>query len=136
MSTIGLTKLKMKKHKPKILIIEDEYMILETFKIALASQYDVSATNDGAEGLALIKKEKPDVVLLDILLPNMNGFDVLKEAKNDPTTKHIPFIIVSNCVGEQDTKKALKLGAEAYLVKTHMDFKEIDEKIEEALNKK
>jgi DNA-binding response OmpR family regulator len=92
----------------------------------------VEATN-GIEGLNKIFSEKPDLVLLDIILPRKNGFDVLIEAKRSNATKKIPVIIISNLSQESDIKRGLSFGAQDYLVKTDISHSEVVNKVKERL---
>ncbi|EKE21827.1 MAG: two component transcriptional regulator, winged helix family [uncultured bacterium] len=120
----------------KVLIIEDdlglrnvlaEFLQLEGFLVSVAS--------DGEEGLALINNSKPDIVLLDIILPKKNGFEVLKEVRDNKEKINIPFILLTNLGSLDDIEKALELGATTYLVKGDYQIKEIVEKIKEVLSK-
>lgn len=118
----------------KILFIEDEPAVQETFKTTLAERgYDVAAAMDGEEGLAAIRAEKPDLVLLDLVLPKKHGFEVLKEIKSDPALKDLPIIVLTNLENSEDVEKALELGATTYLVKANYSLEEIVQKVEEAL---
>lgn len=94
----------------------------------------VEATN-GIEGLNKVFSEKPDLVLLDIILPRKNGFDVLIDMKRKVISKKIPVIIVSNLGQESDIKKGLSLGAQDYLVKTEISHSEVVDKVKECLIK-
>ena len=117
--------------KKRILLIEDDQDLAELYEEVLSARFDVDLATDGKQGLELAKK-KPDLILLDILLPTMNGFEVLKAFKQDPETKNIPVIVLTNLGSkhvDDDKKLALLLGAEDYLVKTYHDPKEILEKI-------
>ena len=115
----------------KILFIEDEEALQKTLGNILSKEYEVIKALDGQSGLDLAKKEKPDLILLDLILPKMNGFDVLKNLKNDPATKDIPIIILTNLDSVVDIDKALSLGAKTYLVKANYSLEEIAEKIRE-----
>lgn len=120
----------------KIALIEDDAGIREMYKIKLElSGYDVITAEDGKRGLELIEKEKPDLVLLDILLPKKDGFEVLGEIKKseDEKVKSIPVIMLSNLSNEEDVNEAKKLGAGDYLIKAKVDPKEVAEKIDEFL---
>lgn len=105
-----------------ILLIEDDPMLTELYQTKLEMEgFKVSVSTDGEDGLAQIKKNKPDLVLLDIMLPKMNGFAVLKAIKQSPTLRQIPVIVLTNLGGEKadsDKNLALSLGAKDFLVKT------------------
>ena len=118
----------------KILFIEDapdfqkevgEALKLEEFKILAAL--------DGEAGLELIKKEKPDLILLDLILPKKDGFTVLKEIKEDENLKDIPVIVLTNLEGMGDVEKAMSLGATTYLVKANYELDDVVTKIKKTL---
>ena len=115
----------------KILLIEDDTDLAELYDEVLSAKFEVEIAHDGKEGLDMAKK-KPDLILLDILLPSMNGFEILKTLKKDKTTSDIPVIVLTNLGSkhvDDDKKLALLLGAEDYLVKTYHQPQEILEKI-------
>ena len=114
----------------KILVIEDDKFLRELIvRKLLKSDYDVYEAADGEEGLKKIKEERPDLVLLDLVLPSIDGFDVLARIKEDSNIKSIPVIILSNLGQREDLEKALKLGAADYLVKANFTPGEIINKI-------
>lgn len=114
----------------KILLIEDDKFLRELMNKKLVTMgYDVVAAADGESGLTMIKESKPDVVLLDLILPGMNGFEVLEKAKSDPETANVPVIILSNLGQSEDIEKGLKLGAKDFLVKAHFTPQEIINKL-------
>jgi len=118
--------------KHKIIIIEDDASIREMYKMKLElNGCDVSVAEDGAKALDLIKKANPDLVLLDILLPKKDGFEVLKEIKNskDEKIKSIPVVMLSNLSNKEDISEAKKLGASDYFIKAKTSPKEIAEKV-------
>jgi len=88
---------------------------------------------DGETGLRLVKSQKPDLILLDLILPKIHGFEVLKKLKEDKETKDIPVIVLTNLEGVGDVDKALGLGATTYLVKAQYSLEEVVEKIKKAL---
>jgi len=119
----------------KILFIEDETTLQKAIGRYLEQEgYQIKNALDGDIGLKIAKKEKPDLILLDIILPKKNGFEVLKELKEDETTKDIPVIILTNLEGNNDVEKALSLGATTYLIKANYKLEEISNKIKETLN--
>ncbi len=118
--------------KKKILIIEDERIIIELLaKKLIASGYEVVMARDGEEGLEKIDQEKPDLVLLDIVLPKMDGMEVLKKAKSNEATRDIPVVIISNSGQPVELDKAKRLGANDWLVKTEFDPVEVIQKVKE-----
>jgi len=117
-----------------ILFIEDESVLQKTFGEILKQEgYEVISALDGEIGLRLAKEKKPDLILLDLILPKIHGFDVLKKIKEDKEIQEIPVIILTNLEGIGDVDKALELGATTYLVKTQYTLEEVVEKIKKAL---
>ncbi len=117
-----------------ILFIEDELALQKTFgDILRRGGYEMISALDGETGLRLIKEKKPNLILLDLILPKINGFDVLKKTKENPETKEIPVIVLTNLEGVGDLDKVIELGATTYLVKTQYSLEEVVEKIKKAL---
>ena len=114
----------------KILIIDDEKPIIEMYSSVLLDYQVLSALN-GEEGIAIAKKEKPDLIYLDIIMPKVNGLDVLKRLKEDADTAEIPVILLTNLPEEASADKAKSLGAEDYFVKVEYE----PEKLAEATKK-
>jgi len=114
----------------KILIVEDDKFLRELISQKLVKEgYDIGSAIDGEEGVKKIKDEKPDLVLLDLILPGIDGFEVLTQMKEMPSTSSIPVIILSNLGQKEDIERGLKLGAADYLIKAHFTPGEIIEKI-------
>jgi len=114
----------------KILIIEDESALQKTLGEVLSQQgYQVLPALNGEVGLKLAQSEKPDLILLDLILPKIHGFDVLKKIKDNPETKEIPVIILTNLESMEDVKRAMELGATTYLVKANYSLEELTIKI-------
>lgn len=121
----------------KIVIIEDDKILLKSLKAGLANKkFKIFPATDGESGLELIKREIPDLVLLDLLMPKMNGFDVLKILSQDKKLNHIPVIILSNLGENEDIQKGLELGAIDYYKKASTDLKQLTKKISNILTKK
>jgi DNA-binding response OmpR family regulator len=121
----------------KILFIEDESALQKTFGEILSQEgYEMISASDGEIGLKLAKEKKPDLILLDLILPRVHGFDVLKKLKEDEETKEIPIIILTNLERIGDVDKALELGATTYLVKAQYSLEEVVTKIKQALSSK
>lgn len=119
----------------KILIVEDDATLRQALVEFLdAENFSVIAASDGEEGVYSAKSGMPDLILLDIVLPKKNGYDVIKELKNDDKTAGIPIILLTNLGGLSDIEKALALGATTYLVKGDYQLREIVEKIKETLS--
>jgi len=118
----------------KILIVEDESALQGAMQeFLLAEGFDVIVASDGEVALQLIKKEMPDMILLDIVLPKKDGFEVLAEIKKDEKTNKIPVILLTNLERIDDVEKAFALGASTYLVKSNYKLEEIVEKIRQSL---
>jgi len=121
----------------KILMIEDDRFLRKIYRDKLTrAGFDFIEATNGEEGLNKVISESPDLVLLDLILPRKNGFDVLIEMKRNKNTKNIPVIILSNLGQESDIKRGLGLGAQNYLVKTDISLSEVVEKIKEQIIKK
>ncbi|MCX6764654.1 MAG: response regulator [Candidatus Nealsonbacteria bacterium] len=118
----------------KILFIEDESALQKTFRVFIEQEgYKMVSALDGESGFNLAKLEKPDLILLDLILPRLNGFEVLEKLKEDYETKEIPVIILTNLENPDDINKALELGAKTYLVKSNYTLSELVEKVKKAL---
>jgi len=117
-----------------ILIIEDDKFLRELIaRKLLEEDYEVSEAVDGEEGIKKVIEEKPDLVLLDLILPGIDGFEVLSQMKKESTLASIPVIILSNLGQKDDVEKGLKMGAVDYLIKAHFTPGEIIDKIKAAL---
>lgn len=102
----------------KILLVEDEKNVILGVRTCLdAVGYQVDIVEDGEEALNSVHREHPDLILLDLLLPKIDGFEVLKVLKNDETTSSIPIIVLTAKAEEEDRQRALDLGADNYMTK-------------------
>lgn len=120
----------------KILFIEDESALQRAATQVLNEEgYQILSALDGEVGLELAKKELPDLIMLDLVLPKKDGFEVLEGLKKDPETAKIPIIILSNLEGSSEVERAIELGATTYLAKTNYRLEEIVEKIKNILGK-
>lgn len=118
----------------KILIADDEHKIVMTLEYAFRKAgYEVFIARDGSEVLEILKTEIPDVILLDIMMPNVDGYTTLSEIKKNENYKNIKVIFLSAKTGESDIKKGLELGADAYVTKPY-SIKKLTEKVEELLS--
>jgi DNA-binding response OmpR family regulator len=118
----------------KILIIEDDKFLRELIAQKLIKEgHDITEALNGEEGIKAVGKEKPDLVLLDLILPGIDGFEVLSRMKADPILAEIPVIILSNLGQKDDIERGLKMGAVDYLIKAHFTPAEIIDKINNAL---
>lgn len=117
-----------------ILVVEDDPILKNLLGHTLAGKYQTLYANDGNEALALFEQYKPAIVLLDLMLPTMDGFAVLENIrKHDGPEKNTPIIIVSNLGQQKDIDRAKALGANDYLVKAEVAIEEIITKIETLL---
>lgn len=116
--------------KKTILLIEDDSFLLQMYATKLEVEgFEVISALSGVKGLQLLKKNKPDLILLDLLMPNMNGFEVLEKIKEDQEVKDIPVIILTNLGNREDVQRCLKIGATDYLIKAHFVPSEVIKKI-------
>lgn len=117
-----------------ILIIEDESSLQKTMGDVLSQEgYEVHSALDGEAGVRLAKEKMPDLVLLDLVLPKMTGFEVLEELRADKETKGIPVIVLTNLENLKDIQRVTDLGATTYLVKSNYALEEVVEKVKAAL---
>jgi CheY-like chemotaxis protein len=118
----------------KILIVEDDPLMSRLYdKIFKFEGYEVELAGDGEDGLAKVKAGKPTLILLDVMMPKMNGLQVLEKLKADPETKAIPVIMLTNLAGQSDAETALSKGAVKYLVKSEYEPKQIANMVKEVL---
>ena len=127
----------MKSKEAKILLAEDDKYICRAYKDGLErAGFQVLVAFDGVEAMQKVRSEKPDLILLDLIMPVKNGFEMLEELKKDPAFKRIPVIILSNLGQDSDREKGKSLGAVDYLVKSDFSMKEVIRKIREHLTKR
>ena len=120
--------------KKKVLVIEDDSFFADVLKNKLESQgCEVQVSSDGLEGFNKIEEMKPDLVLLDILLPSMNGYEVLEKKKEKESIRDIPVIVISNSGQPVEIERVLELGAEDYLIKAQFGPNEVMSKVTSAL---
>lgn len=126
----------MAEQKIKVLIVEDEEMLVNMYisKFEKDGFEPIKALN-GKTGLELAQKENPAIILLDIIMPEMDGFMVLKELKANAKTKNIPIIMLTNLGQDEDIQKGNKLGANDYLVKANLTPAQVVDKVKNILNK-
>jgi DNA-binding response OmpR family regulator len=120
----------------KILFIEDESALQKTLGDVLTQEgYKMISALNGEIGLKLAKTKKPDLILLDLILPKLHGLEVLKKLKEDEETRDIPVIVLTNIENLNEVDKAIELGATTYLVKAQYSLEEVVEKIKKALSR-
>ncbi len=118
----------------KLLIVEDDNLISSMYKTKFETDgFEVEVASNGADGLKLAKEKRIDMVLLDVILPQLDGFSVLEELKKDAKTKKIPVIMLTNLGTEEDVAKGKNMGAVDYIVKASMTPTEIEEVIKKYL---
>ncbi len=114
----------------KIVIVEDDTFLAQMYASKLKLEgYSVLTAGDGEKGVAMITRERPDLVLLDIVLPKMDGFAVLEAVRKNPETRNIPVLLLTNLSQKKDIERGLALGANDYLTKSHFVPTEVAEKI-------
>ncbi|MDO8260735.1 MAG: response regulator [Candidatus Magasanikbacteria bacterium] len=119
----------------KILLIEDDPFLLSMYSTKFEIEgYCVACAEDGAKGLKMASIENPHIILLDIMMPKMNGFEVLEGLKKQDKTKTIPVILLTNLNQKNEIERGLELGANDYLIKAHFMPSEVVEKIKEVLS--
>lgn len=117
-----------------ILIVEDDLFLAEIYQKKFEMEgFKVSMANDGEKAVTDIKKKMPDLVLLDILLPKLDGFSVLEAIKSDNASKDIPVILLTNLGQQDDVQRGLEKGAADYLIKTHFKPSEVVDKVRKLL---
>ena len=120
----------------KIVVADDDRMFRKAAETTLRRQgYAVTTASDGEEALQLIRSELPDIIVLDLIMPKLQGFDVLQVLKQDSLTAAIPVIVLSSLTQEQDKQEALDLGAVAYFNKATLSLGELAKQVESTLTK-
>ena len=118
----------------QVFFVEDDILLLEVMeKFLRQAGYSVVIAKDGAEAVEALKTVTPHLILLDILLPHIDGFEILKHIKEDPRISSVPVVILSNYGSENDVKKGLELGAREYLVKASLTPEEIVDRVKKIL---
>jgi CheY-like chemotaxis protein len=118
----------------RVLLAEDDRILRKAGEVSLRKKgYEVISAVDGDDALTKALEHKPDLVLLDVMMPKMNGFDVLFALKADPRLRDIPVIMLTNLAQPEDIKRAADAGAHSYLVKSNMNLDELSARISDAL---
>lgn len=121
-------------YKAKVLIVDDDAFLSGIYATKLELEgFQVVTGRDGEEALKLAASEKPDLILLDVLMPKLDGFEVLKRLKADPATKDAPVIMLTNLGQKEDIEKGMEEGAVDYLIKAHFVPAEAVDKIKKVL---
>ncbi len=120
--------------KAKIILVEDDKFIARAYKDGLErAGFEVEVVSDGLEAIGKIRAEHPDLILLDLILPGKNGFEILEEIQMADELRSLPVVALSNLGQDTDIQKAKSLGAVDYLVKTDYSMREVIERIKEHL---
>jgi len=118
----------------KILLVEDEEIMIDLLQKKLLKEgYEILVARDGEEGLEKIKETRPDLILLDIIMPKMGGLELMEEMVKDEKLKKIPVIVISNSGQPVELDRAQKLGAKDWLIKTEFDPQEVVKKIKKQI---
>lgn len=119
-----------------LFMAEDDPLMIRMYERAFRlGGHELEMAGDGDEALEKLQKmeKKPEVMMFDVMMPKVSGFDLLRKVKEDPTLKNIPVILLTNLAGEADAQKGLELGAVLYLVKSQYNPKQVVEKVEEII---
>lgn len=117
-----------------ILLVEDDPFLIDVYSTKLKEAgFEVSVAKDGQEVFEKLKEKKPSLMLLDIVLPNIDGWEVLKKISNNPNLKDLKIIILSNLGEKSEVEKGLEMGAVKYLIKSHYTPSQIIDEIKEVL---
>ena len=114
----------------KILVAEDDMFLANAYKAKLSKVgFDLDIAADGEETMQKIKTYKPDILLLDLMMPKKDGFSVLEDIRKDPVFKSLPIVVASNLGQKEDIDRAMSLGADGYIVKSNLSLSELVDKI-------
>lgn len=120
--------------KQKILIIDDDPFILEMYVLKFKEEgFQIETAKDGKEGLKKIKEYEPDVVLLDIVMPIMDGFDVIRSLKRENVQTNAKIVLLTNLGQKDDVERGMQLGAHDYIIKAHFTPSEVVKKVKDLL---
>jgi DNA-binding response OmpR family regulator len=123
--------------KIKVAIIEDDMAIVQMYRTKFESEgYDVATAPDGQAGLDLIEKIEPDIVLLDLMMPNMNGLEMLKQLRSQAGGRDMKVVVLTNMGDTETATKVYKMAADDYIVKAEMTPKQVAERVKALLAKK
>jgi CheY-like chemotaxis protein len=122
--------------KLKIMVVEDDSFVIDIYQTKLSQEgYEVIQAENGAEAIKKLEKDIPDMILLDIIMPYVDGLQVLKKIKSDERLKNIPVVLLTNLSQKEDIDEGLGLGASDYLIKSHFTPSEVLEKIKKYIKK-
>jgi DNA-binding response OmpR family regulator len=124
----------MEDKKIHLLVVEDDEFLVKMYESGLTKEgFDVTTAGNGEEGLEKAGDIKPDLILLDLIMPKMDGFTCLEKIKEENAIKRIPVVILSNLGQDSDIKRGIEMGAEGYLIKTDFTIKQVAEKVRKIL---
>lgn len=124
----------MSEKKQKILLVEDDSMIVEMYRLRFEEEgFEVTVTEKGSEAIELAGSLKPDIILLDIILPEVDGFNILQALKSEAKTKSVPILLLTNLAQESDRERAMNLGANDYFVKSQHTPSDVLQKVKEII---
>jgi two-component system, OmpR family, phosphate regulon response regulator PhoB len=124
----------MSMNPKRVLLVEDDRFLRRACEKSLQLQgFTVSTAPDGEEALRAIRADPPDIILLDLLMPKVSGFEVLKDIRSDEKTRSIPVIILTNSSKETDIREIQSLGVTGYLVKANLSLEELGSQVKQAL---
>lgn len=127
----------MTTNKTKVAIIEDDMAIVQMYRTKFENEgYDVATAGDGFSGLELIESFEPDIVLLDLMMPNMTGLDMLSKLRNQPTGRAAKVVVLTNMGDTETATRVYKMAADDYIVKAEMTPKQVAERVKTLLEKK
>jgi CheY-like chemotaxis protein len=127
-------KIKFEKFMKKILLVEDDPFLIDLYTTKLEQEgFSVEVSNDGEDCFRRIKENIPDLVLLDIVLPNVDGWEILQKIRNDEKFKDLKIVILSNLNQKEEIEKGLKFNVEKYLVKAHYTPTEVVEEVKKII---
>lgn len=122
-------------NKKKILIVEDDVFIRDIYQVKFSQEgFDVVTAEDGVKALAVLEQMVPDIILLDIIMPYMNGMEVLKNIKSNDSLKEIPVIMLTNISEKEKVTEGMELGVNDYIIKSHFTPSEVVHKVNALLN--
>ena len=122
--------------KKKILIIDDDPFIADMYVIKFKNEgFEVAAASDGKTGIEQATRMKPDVILLDVVMPSTDGFDILQQLRKDTTLGHPKIVFLTNFGQREDIDRGMRMGADDYIIKAHFTPSEVAERVRALLNK-
>lgn len=123
-----------KKNNIVLLVEGDKLLVATLLQIFEKENFNVIVETNGSKAIEAIKNHKPNLILLDLLLPGMNGFEIMKKVKDDEHLKNIPIIVISNLGDEADQAQAMMLGADKYFIKANISYEKLIKEINNYLN--